>query len=235
MLMGKLHCRVWKRARVKKVLERIGDQTPGHSHLSPSMCHYFLYSLWHSAGHSWSSRQERNQSTISLLHSLFRSCWLSASGLARNELKIHPWNNKVWVPCKERKIYKTWQLMSECRVCVCVCVWFQLLLFLTVTLRLASVRYATHTCYVWNAVRLLTAWNRSGETTAQPSPWWPGPGEAWQPNTRSLHPCCTKTSLSDEDWLQLFSRLSENKTSTHPKVNATKLRCCCLLLSSECF
>ncbi len=94
-------------------------QTPGHSHLSPSMCHYFLFSSWHSAGHSWSSRQGRNQSTISLLHSHFRSCWLSASGLARNVLKIHQWNNKVWVPCKERKIYKTWQLMSECR-CVCV-------------------------------------------------------------------------------------------------------------------
>lgn len=122
MLVGKLHCRVWERARIKKVSEGIGDQAPGHSHLSPSMCHYFLYSSWHSVGHSWSSRQGRNQSTISLLHSLFRSCLLSASGLARNVLKIHPWNNKVWVPCKEREKSIKHDSWWACVECVFVCV-----------------------------------------------------------------------------------------------------------------
>lgn len=103
MLVGKLHCRVWESENKKSFGKNGWSDPSGYSHLSPSMCHYFLYSSWHSAGHSWSNRQGRNQSTVSLLHSLFRSCLLSAPGLARNVLKIHPWNNKVWVPCKERE------------------------------------------------------------------------------------------------------------------------------------
>lgn len=76
----------------KKVLERMGDQTPRGTAISLRQCATTSCTA-HDTQQATAGAY--NQSTVSLLHSLFRSCLLSAPGLARNVLKIHPWNNKV--------------------------------------------------------------------------------------------------------------------------------------------